>query len=57
MTEVLETPQNYGFQDATCSGDTYSNCIWWAPNSLHPTSHFHSILAKDMLPSLERLGY
>ncbi|CAF9913776.1 MAG: hypothetical protein HETSPECPRED_001657 [Heterodermia speciosa] len=57
MTKILDAPQQYGFQDATCSGDGTSKCIWWEVSNVHTTSTFQDLLAKDMIPSLEKLGW
>ncbi|KAG7007884.1 hypothetical protein G7Y79_00008g025220 [Physcia stellaris] len=57
MTRVLDSPQHYGFRDATCSGEGTSHCIWWSHTDLHTTSTFQNLLAKDMIPSLEKLGW
>lgn len=48
MTKVLDNPQDYGFQNATCIGE---GCVWW--NAYHPTSAFHKLMANDMAPKLK----
>ena len=57
MTQVLDNPTAYGFQDATCTGNGTSNCIWWSGSDLHTTSTFQNLLAQNMLPTLQILGW
>lgn len=54
MTKVLDSPQEYGFPNATCINDDGSSCIWW--NNYHPTSKYHRLQAKDMKEHLKPLG-
>jgi hypothetical protein len=54
---VLDNPTEYGFQDATCSGEGDSNCVWWSGNDYHCTSTLENLQAQAMLPKLEALGW
>lgn len=47
MSKVLEDPTRYGFQNATCIG---AGCVWW--DNYHPTSAFHRLMAREMVPHL-----
>ncbi|ODM24241.1 hypothetical protein SI65_02050 [Aspergillus cristatus] len=54
MTKVLDSPQEYGFPNATCVDDDGHSCVWW--NSYHPTSKYHRLQAEDMKAHLKPLG-
>ncbi|PLB46113.1 hypothetical protein P170DRAFT_449643 [Aspergillus steynii IBT 23096] len=51
MTEILDNPQIYGFEDGECMGQ---GCVWW--DDLHPTSEFHRLLADDLATYLSQSG-
>ena len=57
MTQVLDAPATYGFQDATCSGAGESRCVWWNYTNLHTTSTFQQVLAQDMTGAVGKLGW
>ena len=57
MQAVLDHPKEHGFDDAINSGAGDSDKVWWSGNDLHITSHMHRELAKDMVKSLEKLGW
>ena len=49
MGKVLDQPNTYGMESATCEGDgPDAHCIWWKPNDEHTTSRFQDLMAKDM---------
>lgn len=54
MNKVLDSPQEYGFPNATCINDDGHSCVWW--NSYHPTSKYHRLQAEDMKAHLKPLG-
>jgi hypothetical protein len=57
MTQVLDNPTAYGFQDAACSGDGTSACVWWDQSNLHTTSTFQNLMAQDMVSVLSQVGW
>ncbi|CAI7664489.1 unnamed protein product [Penicillium bialowiezense] len=54
MTKVLDSPETYGFPDATCINDDGTSCVWW--NDYHPGQKYHQLQAADMKPHLQKLG-
>ena len=55
MTDVLDNPTEYGFQDATCINEDGVSCVWW--NDYHPSSKYHQLQAEDMKAVLAPLGW
>ncbi|KAJ5337740.1 hypothetical protein N7452_004468 [Penicillium brevicompactum] len=54
MTKVLDSPETYGFPDATCINDDGTSCVWY--NDYHPGQKYHKLQAADMKPHLQALG-
>ncbi|KAL3475185.1 GDSL lipase/esterase [Aspergillus californicus] len=54
MTDVLDNPTEYGFQDATCINEDGVTCVWW--NDYHPSAKYHQLQAEDMKTELAPLG-
>ncbi|OJJ06243.1 hypothetical protein ASPVEDRAFT_139349 [Aspergillus versicolor CBS 583.65] len=55
MTDVLDNPAKYGFQDATCINEDGVSCVWW--NDYHPSAKYHQLQAEDMKAVLAPLGW
>lgn len=49
MTDILDSPEEYGFLDNRCIGE---GCIWW--DGYHPRSAFHQLLAADIQTNLSK---
>ncbi|KAL4918964.1 GDSL lipase/esterase [Aspergillus aurantiobrunneus] len=54
MTDVLDNPGKYGYQDATCINEDGVTCAWW--NDYHPSARYHQLQAEDMKAVLAPLG-
>ena len=54
LEQVLDNPAQYGFSNATCSGNGDSTCIWIG---LHTGYAFQKLLAQDMVSHLTPLGW
>ncbi|KAI0439838.1 hypothetical protein F4803DRAFT_529743 [Xylaria telfairii] len=55
MLLVLDSPNQWGFPDASCINGNGVSCIWW--NNYHPGSRFNDLLAQRMLPAMNSLGF
>lgn len=55
MTAVLDDPTAYGFPDASCINADGVSCIWW--NNYHPGSKLNDLLAAQMVPAMNSLGF
>ncbi|KAL4871410.1 hypothetical protein BDV12DRAFT_206535 [Aspergillus spectabilis] len=54
MSNVLNRPVDYGFEDATCINEDGVSCVWW--NDYHPSARYHQLQAEDMKAVLAPLG-
>ena len=54
MTKVLDSPQEYGYPNATCINEDGVSCIWY--NNYHPGQKYHQLQAADMKQHLKPLG-
>ncbi|KAL4744094.1 hypothetical protein BDV11DRAFT_165783 [Aspergillus similis] len=45
FTQILDSPQGYGFVDGMCIG-ARKGCVWW--DDFHPVSALHRLLAADI---------
>nr|AFT91369.1 hypothetical protein [Aspergillus rugulosus] len=45
FTQILDSPQGYGFVDSKCIG-ARKRCVWW--DDFHPVSALHRLLAADI---------
>jgi phospholipase/lecithinase/hemolysin len=54
MTKILDSPQEYGYPNATCINEDGVSCIWY--NNYHPGQKYHQLQAADMKQHLKPLG-
>ncbi|KAJ5294363.1 hypothetical protein N7508_009184 [Penicillium antarcticum] len=54
MTKVLDSPQKYGYPNATCINEDGTSCVWY--NNYHPGYKYHQLQAADMKQYLKTFG-